>query len=99
VAAFDRISSDDWERLARALDAGIDDLTAEQQAIAMGRAERRAGVAELDATDEEQLRIFWDELRAVVLRASLDRLVAKRELEVAGVAGNGHLIHRPPSAP
>lgn len=99
MAAFDRISSDDWERLARALDAGIDDLTAEQQAIAMGRAERRAGVAELDATDEEQLRIFWDELRAVVLRASLDRLVAKRELEVAGVAGNGHLIHRPPSAP
>jgi hypothetical protein len=98
VAAFDRISSDEWERLARALDAGVDDLSAEQRAVAVGRAERRAGVAQLDATDEEQLRILWDELRAVVLRASLDRLVAKRELEVAGVAGSGHLIYRPPSA-
>jgi hypothetical protein len=66
---------------------------AEQRAVAVGRAERRAGVAELDATDEEQLRILWDELRAVVLRASLDRLVAKRELEVAGVTGSRHLIY------
>ena len=99
MAAFDRISSDDSERLARALDAGIDDLSAEQRAIAKGRAERRAGVAEIDATDGEQLRILWDELRAVVLRASLDRLVAKRELEVVGVAAGGHLIYRPPSAP
>ena len=95
MAAFDRISSDDWERLAPALDARIDDLSPEQRAIAVGRAQRRAGVAKLDATDEEHLRILWDELRAVVLRASLARLVAKRELEVAGVAASGHVIHRP----
>jgi hypothetical protein len=70
MAAFDRISSDDWERLAPALDARIDDLSPEQRAIAVGRAQRRAGVAKLDATDEEHLRILWDESRSCCARRS-----------------------------
>ena len=96
MPAFDRIPADDWDELARVFDAGIDDLSAEQQALAAGRASRRVGVAELDAREEEHLRVLWDELRAAALRASLDRLVAKRELEVAGVADSGHLLYRCP---
>jgi hypothetical protein len=96
VAAFDHISPDEWAQLARVLDAGIDDLSADQQALAVERASRRVGVAELDARDEQHLRILWDELRAATLRALLDRLVAKRELEVEGVADSGHLLYRHP---
>ena len=96
LAAFDHISPDEWEQLARVLDAGIDDLSADQQALAVERASRRVGVAELDARNEQHLRILWDELRAATLRALLDRLVAKRELEVEGVADSGHLLYRHP---
>ena len=99
MAAFNRISVDDWEQLAGALDTRVDDLSAAQEARAVERASRRAGVAELDARDEEHLTILWDELRAAALQASLDRLVAKGELEVAGVADSGHLVYRRPSAP
>jgi hypothetical protein len=90
------VSAEEWEQLARVLDAGIDELSGEQQARAVERASRRVGVPELNLRDEEQLRILWDELRAAVLRASLDRLVAKRKLEVAGIAASGHLLYRAP---
>jgi hypothetical protein len=43
------------------------------------------------------LRILWDELRAAALRGLLDRLVAKRELEVTGVAESGQLLYGRPS--
>jgi hypothetical protein len=94
VAVFDHISTDDWTRLAGVLDARIDDLSAEQRARAVERASRRIGVAQLEARDEEHLRILWDELRAAALRGLLDRLVAKRELEVTGVAESGQLLYR-----
>ncbi len=97
MAAFERISAGEWEQLARVLDAGIEHLSEEQQALAVERASRRFGVAELDASDENHLRILWDELRAAALRASLDRLVAKRELQVADVADTGHLVYRRPA--
>ena len=93
MAAFDRVPADEWEQLARALDAAIDGLSAGQQARAVGRACRRAGVAELDASDERHVRILWDELRAAALRASLDRLVRKGELEATGVSETGHLTY------
>jgi hypothetical protein len=96
VAVFDHLPTDDWTQLAGVLDARIDDLSAEQRALAVERASRRIGVAELDARDEEHLRILWDELRAAALRALLDRLVAKRELEVTGVAESGQLLYRRP---
>ena len=95
MGSFDRIPSDEWEQLARVLDAGIDELSAEQEALAVARAARRCGVAEIDTRDERHLRTLLDELRAAVLRQSLDRLVGKRELEVAGVADSGHLLYRP----
>ena len=98
VAAFDDISAEEWEQLARVLDAGIDDLSADQQALAVERASRRVG-AELDARDEHHVRILWDELRAATLRALLERLVAKRELEVAGVGDSGYLLYRRLSGP
>ena len=88
---------DEWTQLAGVLDAQIDDLPAEQRALAVERASRRIGVAELDARDEAHLRILWDELRAAALRGLLDRLVAKRELEVTGVAESGQLLYRRPS--
>jgi len=97
VAAFDEIPVNEWQQLASVLDAGIDDLSTEQHALAVERASRRAGVAELDSQDEEHLRILWDELRAAALRASLDRLVARRELEIAGVADGGQLVFRRPA--
>jgi hypothetical protein len=97
VAVFDHLSTDDWTQLAGVLDARIDDLSAEQRALAVERASRRIGVAELDARDEEHLRILWDELRAAALRGLLDRLVAKRELEVTGVAESGQLLYGHPS--
>ena len=93
VVAFDQVPAGDWERLARVLDAGIDDLSAEQQALAVGRASRRLGVADLEAQDDQHLQILWDELRAAVLGASLERLVKSGELEVAGVAECGHLLY------
>ena len=96
MAVFDHISTDDWTQLAGVLDARIADLSAEQRALAVERARRRVGVAELEARDEEHLRILWDELRAAALRGLLDRLVAKRELEVTGVAESGQLLHRRP---
>ena len=94
MGAFDRIPCEEWQQLARVLDAGIDKLSGEQEALAAERAARRCGVGELDAGDEEHLRVLWDELRAAVLRDSLERLVAERELEVAGVAESGHLLYR-----
>lgn len=94
VSSFDRIPAAEWERLARVLDAAVDDLSADQEALAVERASRRSGVTELDPSDEEHLRTLWDELRAAALRASLDRLVAERELEIAGVADSGHLRYR-----
>jgi hypothetical protein len=97
VAVFDHLSTDDWTQLAEVLDARIDDLSAEQRALAVDRASRRIGVAELDARNEEHLRVLWDELRAAALRGLLDRLVAKRELEVTGVAESGQLLYRRPS--
>ena len=97
MAAFDEIPVNEWQQLASVLDAGVDDLSVEQQALAVERASRRAGVAELDAHDEQHLRILWDELRAAALRASLDRLIARRELEIAGVADGGQLVLRPPA--
>jgi hypothetical protein len=96
VAVFDHISTDDWTQLAGVLDARIDDLSAKQRALAVERACRRIGAAELDARHEEHLRILWDELRAAALRGLLDRLVAKRELEVTGVAESGQLLYRRP---
>lgn len=97
MAAFDRVSTDDWEQLARVLDAGVDELSAEQRALALERACRRLGTDELDAQDDEKLRVLWDELRAVVLRVMLERLVAKGRLEIVGVAGDGHLVYEPPA--
>jgi len=99
MAAFDRIPRHEWEQLAGVLDAGVGELSVEQEALAVERASRRCGVAELDARDEQHLRVLRDELRAAVLRGSLDRLVEKRELEVAGVADSGHLLYRPPTGP
>ena len=96
MAAFDRVSSHEWQQLARVLDAGIDELSAEQEAVAVERATRRCGVDELDAREEQHLRVLCDELRAAVLRQSIDRLVGKGELEVAGVADSGHLLHKLP---
>jgi hypothetical protein len=97
VAVFDDTPTDDWTQLAGVLDAGIDDLSAEQRALAIERASRRIGVGELDARDEEHLRILWDELRAATLRGLLDRLVVERALEVTGVAEGGQLLYRHPS--
>jgi hypothetical protein len=97
VTVFDHLSADDWTQLAGVLDARVDDLSSEQRALAVERASRRIGVAELDARDEEHLRILWDELRAAALRGLLDRLVARRELEVTGVAESGQLLYRRPS--
>jgi hypothetical protein len=94
MAALDDVPAHDWEKLARVLDARIDDLSDEQQAIAMERAVRRVGAGEFDARDERHVRILWDELRAATLGALLDRLVLEGELEVAGVADTGHLLHR-----
>ena len=99
MAAFDRISPEEWDQLARVLDARVDDLSAKQQELAVERAARRSGVDELDARDAEHLRVLWDELRALALRASLDRLVARRELEVAGVGDGGQLVYRSGPAP
>ncbi len=97
VGAFEHLPVEDWEQLARVLDARIDDLSPEQQARAVRRASRRIGIADLDAQDEQHLRVLWDELRAVALRESLARLVAKRELEVAGVADDGYLVYTRPA--
>jgi len=97
VAIFDEIPTEDWAQLAGVLDEGIDELSAEQRALAFERASRRIGVGELDVRDEEHLRILWDELRAATLRSLLDRLVAKRALEVTGVAESGQLLYRHPS--
>lgn len=96
MATLDDVPAHEWERLARVLDAGIDDLPSEQQAFAVECAVRRAGAGDFDARNEDHVRILWDELRAATLRALLDRLVAKGELEVAGVADSGHLLHRRP---
>ena len=97
MTVFDDIPTDDWAQLAGVLDAGIEDLSAEQRALAIERASRRIGVRQLDARDEEHVRILWDELRAATLRGLLDRLVSKRELEVTGVAESGQLLYRHPS--
>jgi len=94
VGAFDHVTAGEWAQLAHVLDAGIDGLSPKQQALAEERAARRLGVTQLDAQDDQHLRVLWDELRAAVLRVSLDRLVQKRELEVAGVADSGHLVYR-----
>ena len=96
MAVFDDIPTDDWAQLAGLLDAAINDLSAEQRALAVERASRRIGVREVDARDEDHLRIVWDEQRAAALRGLLDRLVAKRELEVIGVAESGQLLYRRP---
>jgi hypothetical protein len=99
VAAFGHVPAFEWEQLACALDSGIDDLSAEQRALAIGRALRRVDVAVLDLHDEQHLQILWDELRAAALQASLDRLVENGDLKVAGVADSGHLIYTAPVAP
>ena len=96
MGTLDDVPAHEWQQLAQVLDAGIADLSGEQQALAVERAARRVGVGELDAGDEDHVRILWDELRAATLRALLGRLVAKGELEVAGVADSGHLLHRRP---
>jgi hypothetical protein len=96
MAALRDVPAHEWEQLAQVVDARIDDLSDEQQALAVDRAVRRIGAAGFDARDEGHVRILWDELRAVTLRALLDRLVAEGELEVAGVADSGHLLHRRP---
>ena len=96
MARFDDVPRADWEQLARVLDARIDDLSAAGRAIALERASRRLGVQRLDEHDDEHLRVLWDELRAVVLRASLERLAAEGELEVAGVAEDGQLVYERP---
>jgi hypothetical protein len=95
MAALDDVPAHEWEQLARVLDARIDDLSGEQQALAVERAVRRVGDGEFDARDEHHVRILWDELRAATLRALLGRLVAEGQLEVAGVADSGHLLYRP----
>jgi hypothetical protein len=96
MAALGEVPAHEWEQLAQALDAHIDDLSAEQQALAVERAVRRIGAGGFDARDEGHVRILWDELRAATLGALLGRLVAEGELEVAGVADSGHLLHRRP---
>jgi hypothetical protein len=96
MAALGDVPAREWEQLAQVLDALIDDLSDEQQALAVERAARTVGVGGFDARDEGHVRILWDELRAATLRALLDRLVAEGELEVAGVADSGHLLHRRP---
>jgi hypothetical protein len=96
VAVFEDIPTDDWAELAGVLDTAVDELSAEQRALAAERASRRIGVPEVDARDEDHLRILWDELRAAALRGLLDGLVAKRELEVTGVAESGQLLYRRP---
>jgi hypothetical protein len=97
MATLADVPAQEWEQLAQALDAGIDDLSGEQQALAVERAVRRVGAGELDARNEDHVRILWDELRAATLRTLLNRLVAKGELEVAGVADSGQLLHRLPA--
>ena len=97
MATLDDVPAYEWEQLAHVLDAGVNDLSGEQQALAVERAVRRVGAGELDVRNEDHMRILWDELRAATLRALLDRLVAKGELEVAGVADSGHLLHRRPA--
>jgi hypothetical protein len=94
MATLDDVPAHEWEQLAQVLDACIDDLPGDQQALAVERAVRRVRADELDARNEGHMRIVWDELRAAALRALLDRLVAKGQLEVAGVADSGHLLHR-----
>jgi hypothetical protein len=94
MAAFDDVPGPEWEQLARVLDARIDDLSDQQQALAVERAVRRAGAGEFDSRDERHVRILWDELRVAALGALLDRLVSEGDLEVAGVAPTGHLLHR-----
>jgi predicted ATPase len=96
MAAFDDVPAHEWEQLVQVLDARIDDLSGEQRALAVERAVRRIGAGEFDARDDGHVRILWDELRAATLGALLDRLVAAGELEVAGVADSGHLVHRRP---
>jgi hypothetical protein len=94
VATLGDVSAHEWEQLAQVLDAGIEDLSGERQALAVERAVRRVGAGELDARNEDHVRTLWDELRAATLRVLLDRLVVKGVLEVAGVAQSGHLLHR-----
>jgi hypothetical protein len=94
MANLEDVPGHEWEQLAQVLDARVDDLSGEQQALAVERAVRRLGGGELDARNEDHLRILWDELRAATLRALLDRLVAKGQLAIAGVADSGHLLHR-----
>jgi hypothetical protein len=96
MSALGDVPAHEWERLAQVLDAGIENLSSAQQALAVQRAVRRIGAGEFDARDERHVRILWDELRAVTLRALLDRLVVKGQLEVTGVADSGHLLHRRP---
>jgi hypothetical protein len=96
MAALGDVPAHEWEQLAQVLDARIDDLSDEQQALAVERAVRRIGVGGFDARAEAHVRILWDELRTATLGALLDRLVAEGELEVAGVATSGHLLHRRP---
>ena len=96
MAAFGRVPGEDWEELARVLDAGVEDLSREAQALALERASRRLRVGQLDAHDEEHLRVVWDELRTVVLRASLERLAAKGQLKIVGIADDGHLLYERP---
>jgi hypothetical protein len=90
------VPAQEWEQLARVLDARIDDLSDVQQALAVERAVRRIGGTEFDARNEAHVRILWDELRAAALGALLNRLVAQGELEVAGIADSGHLLRRRP---
>jgi hypothetical protein len=94
MANLEDVPGHEWEQLAQVLDARVDDLSGEQQALAVERAVRRLGGGELDARNEDHLRILWDELRAATLRALLDGLVAKGQLAIAGVADSGHLLHR-----
>jgi hypothetical protein len=94
MAALGDVPAHEWEQLARVLDARIDHLSDEQEAVAVERALRRIGAGEFDARDEAHVRILWDELRAATLGALLNRLVAEGELEVAGIADSGHLVHR-----
>jgi hypothetical protein len=96
MAALGDVPAHEWQQLARVLDAHIDDLSDEQQTLAVERAVRRIGADEFDARDEAHVRILWDELRAATLGALLNRLVAEGELEVAGIADSGHLVHRRP---
>jgi hypothetical protein len=96
MAALGDVPAHEWEQLAQVLDARIDDLSDEQQALAVERAVRRVGAGGFDARDEGHVRILWDELRAATLGGLLDRLVAQGELELAGVADSGHLLHRRP---